>query len=139
MRSILEKNKRIYFQTIILANEAGGHGELGEDGQEGLVRKLLQLGDQTRAEEGPRGGTPGGLKHMAVVDTGSFQQFEVVRIIFRTYSYPELSEILERFLILFGKANFSFTYVLHAERRYLVYELEFRNNFKNIVINVLQK
>ncbi len=58
------------------------------------------------AEEGPRGGTPGGLKHMAVVDTGSFQQFEVVRIIFRTYSYPELSEISERFLILLGKLAF---------------------------------
>jgi hypothetical protein len=139
MRSILEKTKEFIFQTIILANEAGGHGELGEDGQEGLVRKLLQLGDQTRAEEGPRGGTPGGLKHMAVVDIGSSQQFEVVRIIFRTYSYPELSEISERFLILFGKANFSFTYLLHAERRYLVYELKFRNNFKYIVINVLQK
>jgi hypothetical protein len=41
---------------------------------------------------------------MAVVDIGSSQQFEVVRIIFRTYSYPELSEISERFLILFGKS-----------------------------------
>ena len=139
MRSILWKTKEFIFQTIILANEAGGHGELEEDGQEGLVRKLLQLGEQTRAEEGPRGGTPVGLKHMVVVDIGSSQQFEVVRIIFRTYSYPELSEISERFLILFGKANFSFTYLLHAERRYLVYELKFRNNFKNIVINVLQK
>jgi len=52
------------------------------------------------AEEGPRGGTPGGLKHLAVVDVGSSQQFEVVRIIFRTYSCPELSEFSERFLIL---------------------------------------
>ena len=87
MRSILEKTKDFIFQTIILANEAGGHWELEEDGQvEGLVRKLLQLGEQTRAEEGPRGGTPGGLKHMAVVDIGSSPQFEVVRIIFRTYS-----------------------------------------------------
>jgi len=137
MRSILWKTKEFIFQTIILANEAGGHGELEEDGQEGLVRKLLQLGDQMGAEEGPRGGTPGGLKHMAVVDIGSSQQFEVVRIIFRTYSYPKLSEISERFLILFGKANFSFTYLLHAERRYLVYELKFRNNFKYLVINVL--
>ena len=51
-------------------------------------------------EEGPRGGTPGGLKHMAVVDVGSSQQFEVVRIVFRTYSCPELSEFSERFLIL---------------------------------------
>jgi hypothetical protein len=34
---------------------------------------------------------------MAVVDIGSSQQFEVVRIIFRTYSYPKLSEISERF------------------------------------------
>ncbi len=90
------------------------------------------------AEEGPRGGTPGGLKHMAVVYIGSSQQFEVVRI-FRTYSYPELSEISERFLILVVKANFSFTYLLHAERRYLVYEIKFRNNFKYIVINVLHK
>jgi ribosomal protein S6 len=76
---------------------------------------------------------------MAVVDIGSSQQFEVVRIIFRTYSYPELSEISERFLILVVKANFSFTYLLHAERRYLVYEIKFRNNFKYIVINVLHK
>ena len=89
------------------------------------------------AEEGPRGGTPGGLKHMAVVDNGSSQQFEVVRIII--FSYPELSEISERFLILVVKANFSFTYLLHAERRYLVYELKFRNYFKYIVINVLHK
>jgi hypothetical protein len=89
------------------------------------------------AGEGPRGGTPRGLKHMAVVDTGSFQQFEVVRIIFRTYSYPKLSGITERFL--FGKVNFSFTYLLHAKRGYLLYELDFRNNFKDIVINVLQK
>jgi len=89
------------------------------------------------AEEGPRGGTPGGLKHMAVVDTGSSQQFEVVRIIF--FSYPELSEISERFLILVVKANFSFTYLLHAERRYLVYEIKFRNNFEYKVINVLHK
>jgi len=137
--SVLGKTQEFIFQTIILANEAGGHGELGEDCQEGLVRKLLQLGDQTRAEEGPRGGTPGGLKHMAVVDIGSSQQFEVVRIIFRTYSYPELSEISERFLILVVKANFSCTYLLHAERRYLVYEIKFRNNFKYIVINVLHK
>ena len=89
------------------------------------------------AEEGPRGGTPGGLKHMAVVDNGSSQQFEVVRIII--FSYPELSEISERFLILVVKANFSFTYLLHAKQGYLLYELDFRNNFKNIVINVLQK
>ena len=74
------------------------------------------------AEEGPRGGTAGGLKHMAVVDTGSFQQFEVVRIIFRTYSYPKLTKISERFLILVVKATFSFTYLLHAERRHLVYD-----------------
>ena len=67
---------------------------------------------------------------MAVVDIGSSQQFEVVRIIFRTYSYPELSEISERFLILVVNANFSVTYLLHAERRYLVYEIKFRNNFK---------
>ena len=140
MRSILEKTKDFIFQTIILANEAGGHWELEEDGQvEGLVRKLLQLGEQTRAEEGPRGGTPGGLKHMAVVDIGSSQHFEVVRIILRTYSYPELSEIAERFLDFIWKANFSFTYLLHAERRYLVYGLKFRNNLKYIVINVLQK
>ena len=94
------KTKEFIFQTIILANEAGGHGELEEDGQEGLVRKLLQLGDQMGAEEGPRGGTPGRLKHLAVVDVGSSQQFEVVRIVFRTYSCPELSEFSERFLIL---------------------------------------
>ncbi len=86
-------------QTITLANEAGGHWKLEEDDQvEGHVRKLLQLGEQTRAKEGARGGTPGGLKHMAVVDIGSSKQFEVVRIIFRTYSYPKLSEISERFL-----------------------------------------
>ncbi len=103
-RRLFWKTKDFIFQTIILANEAGGHGELGEDGQEGLVRKLLQLGDQTRAEEGPRSGTPGGLKHMAVVDIGSSQQFEVVRIIFRTYSYPELSEIAERFLDFIWKS-----------------------------------
>ena len=97
MRGILWKTKEFIFQTIILANEAGGHGELEEDGQEGLVRKLLQLGDQMGAEEGPRGGTPGELKHMAVVDIGSSQKFEVVGIIFRTFSYPKLSEISERF------------------------------------------
>ena len=57
------------------------------------------------AEEGPRGGTPGGLKHLAVVDVGSSQQFEVVRIIFRTYSCPELSEFSEKkFLILVVKS-----------------------------------
>ncbi len=63
-----------------------------------MYRKLLQLGQQTRAREGPRGGTPGGLTHMAVVGIGSSQQFEVVRIIFGTYSYPKLSEISERLL-----------------------------------------
>ena len=135
-------------QTIILAYEARGHWKLEEEGQgeghvrkllqgEGHVRKLLQPGQQTRTREGPQGGTPGGLKHMAVVDIGSSQQFEVVRIILRTYSYPELSEISERFLILFGKANFSFTYLLHAERKYLVYELKFQNNFKYLVMSLL--
>ncbi len=73
------------------------------------------------AEEGPRGGTPGGLKHMAVVDNGSSQKFEVVRIII--FSYPGLSKISERFSILVVKANFSITYSRHAERRYLVYEI----------------
>ena len=86
-------------QTIILAYEARGHWKLEEEGQgEGHVRKLLQLGQHTRAREGPRGGTPGGLTHMAVVGIGSSQQFEVVRIIFGTYSYPTLSEISKRLL-----------------------------------------
>ena len=88
------------------------------------------------AEEGPRGGTPGGLKHMAVVDNGSSQKFEVVRIIIF------LSGTVQNFgtiLILVVKANFSITYLLHAERRYLVYEIKFRNNFKCMEINVIHK
>ena len=102
-------------QRIILAYEARGHRKLEEEGQgeghvrkllqgEGHERKLLQPGQQTRAREGPQGGTPGGLTHMAVVGIGSSQQFEVVRIIFRTYSYPKLSEISIRlFRFCFGK------------------------------------
>ena len=42
-------------------------------------------------------------------------------------------------LILVVKANFSITYLLHAERRYLVYEIKFRNNFKCMEINVIHK
>ena len=71
------------------------------------------------AGEGPRGGTPGGLKHMAVVDNGSSQKSEVVRIIIF------LSGTVQNFgtiLILVVKANFSITYLLHAERRHLVYD-----------------
>ena len=87
-------------------------------------------------EEGPRGGTPGGLKHMAVVDNGSSQKSEVVRIIIF------LSGTVQNFgtiLILVVKANFSITYLLHAERRYLVYEIKYRNNFKCMEINVIHK
>ena len=105
-------------QTIILAYEARGHWKLEEEGQgeghvrkllqgEGHVRELLQPGQQTGAREGPQSGTPGGLTHMAVVGIGSSQQFEVVRIIFGTYSYPKLSEISKRILgFCFGKLTF---------------------------------